>query len=69
MSSSFDLGDGFSFYEWLIEIKGKGIMVITKAYSEQILKKWSMQKSKPTSVPIIKGNSVGNLGVPGTNVK
>ena len=28
-----------------------------------------MQKSKPTPIPIVKGNSVGNLGVPGTNVK
>ena len=60
----------FSFYELrLIKIKERGIMIITKAYSEKILKKWSMQRSKPTPVPIVKGNSFGNLSVPGTNVK
>ena len=37
---NFDLGDVFSFYELkLIEIKGRGIMVTTKAYLEKILKK------------------------------
>ena len=40
LSSNFDLGDGFSFYELkLIKIKGRGIMVTTKAYVEKILKK------------------------------
>ena len=28
-----------------------------------------MHMSKPTPVPIVKGNSFGNLSVPGTNVK
>jgi len=28
-----------------------------------------MHMNKPTPVPIVKGNSFGNLSVPGTNVK
>ena len=60
----------FSFYELrLIEIKERGIIVTTKAYSEKILKQWSMQMSKSTPVPIVKGNSFGNLSVRRTNVK
>ena len=43
-------------------------MVTTKAYLEKILKKMKyMHMSKPTSVPIVKGNSFGNVSVPGTN--
>ena len=42
-------------------------MVTTKAYLEKILKRRSMHMSKPTSVPIVKGNSFGNVSVPGTN--
>ena len=44
-------------------------MVTAKAYSEKLLKKLSMRMSKSTPVLIIKGNSFGNLSVPGINVK
>ena len=66
LSSNFDMKDlGEASFILGIEIhrdRRKGVLELSqKAYLEKVLKKYSMHACKPSSAPIVKGNSFGEF--------